>query len=137
MAKRYLLDTNICVFCLRGLFDIVNKIEYVGIDNCYLSEITIAELYYGAEHSTRPEKTMQQTEEFISLFNVIPSFPALHTFGKLKASLARCGEIIENFDLMIGACAVTNNFILVTDNLKHLSRIPHIKIENWKTSYPL
>ncbi len=131
MATKYLLDTNICVFCLRNQYDITRKIEKVGIENCYLSEITVAELYYGAEYSSRREKTMKQTEEFISLFNVVPMSTSLHSFGKLKNTLATQGLIIENFDLMIGSCAIANNMVLVTDNIKHLARIPNIRIENW------
>lgn len=130
--KKYLLDTNICVFCLRGQYSITQKIENVGIDNCYLSEITVAELYYGAEHSKFPNKTMEQTEEFVSLFNIIPSSSSLHAFGRLKSELSKQGIPIENFDLMIGACAIANQMVLVTDNVKHLGRIPNIKIENWK-----
>ncbi|MRY25940.1 hypothetical protein GKD20_20440 [Parabacteroides distasonis] len=37
----------------------------------------------------------------------------------------------EQFDLLIGASAVANDLILVTENVKHLERIPHLKIENW------
>ena len=33
--------------------------------------------------------------------------------------------------LIIGASAVANDLILVTENVKHLERIPHLKIENW------
>ena len=50
MKRKYLLDTNICVFCMRGKFEMNRKIALAGIDNCYLSEITVAELYYGAEN---------------------------------------------------------------------------------------
>ena len=67
MVKKYLLDTNICVFCMRGKFEMNRKIRLVGINNCYLSEITVAELYFGAENSDNPKKTMRETEDFISL----------------------------------------------------------------------
>ena len=40
---KYLLDTNICVFCLRGKFDVDAAIDKVGWDNCYISEITVLE----------------------------------------------------------------------------------------------
>ena len=64
---------------MRGMFEMNRKIALVGIRNCYLSEITVAELYYGAENSDNPQKTMRQTEEFISLFHVIPFGKSLHT----------------------------------------------------------
>ena len=46
---RYLLDTNICVYFLRGNKRIADHIKNVGWENCYVSEITVAELLYGAE----------------------------------------------------------------------------------------
>ena len=49
--KGYLLDTNICVYFLNGKFDLEHKIEEVGIANCFISEVTIAELKYGVEKS--------------------------------------------------------------------------------------
>jgi len=52
-------------------------------------------------------------------------------FGKNKAILRREGLLIDNFDLLIGSTAVAHNCVLVTDNVKHLSRIPDIEIENW------
>ncbi len=112
------------------------KIALAGIDNCYLSEITVAELYYGAENSNNPVKTMRETEEFISLFNVVPFSKSLHTFGREKAYLTYVGRKIENFDMAIGAIAKKHNMVMVTDNVDHLGRIRGIEIENWKTDEP-
>lgn len=134
--KKYLLDTNICIFCMCGMFEMNRKIATAGINNCYLSEITVAELYYGAENSKNPKKTMRQAEEFIGLFNVIPLSDSLHTFGKEKAYLTSIGRKIENFDMSIGATALQHKMVMVTDNINHLGRIRGIEIENWKTSEP-
>jgi hypothetical protein len=48
-----------------------------------------------------------------------------------KARLTKTGNLIDDFDLLIGCSAVANNLIMVTDNVKHLSRIKNIVIENW------
>ena len=136
MDKRYLLDTNICVFCLRGKFEMNRKIAFAGISNCYLSEITVAELYYGAENSTNPQKTMRETEEFISLFKVIPIGQCLYEFGREKAFLTSIGRKIENFDMAIGATALQQKMVLVTDNISHMERIRGLKIENWRMNDP-
>ena len=128
--KKYLLDTNICVFCMRGMFEMNRKIALAGISNCYLSEITVAELYYGAENSDNPKKTMQQTEDFISLFRVIPFSQSLHTFGREMAYLKSIGRKIENFDMAIGSIALQHQMVMVTDNIDHLGRIRGIEIEN-------
>ena len=136
MEKNYLLDTNICIFCMRGKFEMNRKIALAGISRCYLSEITVAELYYGAEHSDHPEKTMRETEEFVSLFRVVPFGHSLHTFGQEKAYLTSVGRKIENFDMAIGAIALQHKMVMVTDNVDHLGRIRGIEIENWKTDEP-
>ena len=48
--QRYLLDTNICAFWLRDKFGIKYRVNEVGMENCYISEITVAELIYGREY---------------------------------------------------------------------------------------
>lgn len=40
-------------------------------------------------------------------------------------------ETRNHFDLLIGSTAVANNLVVVTENVKHLGRIPNIEIENW------
>ncbi len=121
---------------MRGMFEMNRKIALAGISNCYLSEITVAELYYGAENSDNPKKTMQQTEDFISLFRVIPFSQSLHTFGREMAYLKSIGRKIENFDMAIGSIALQHQMVMVTDNIDHLGRIRGIEIENWKTEEP-
>ena len=61
---KYLLDTNICVYFLNGKFDLADKLDKIGFDNCVISEITIAELKYGIEKSTLKEKNRKVVELF-------------------------------------------------------------------------
>jgi tRNA(fMet)-specific endonuclease VapC len=51
--KKYLLDTNICIYYIKGKFDLDKKFELVDPENCFISEITLAELKYGVENSER------------------------------------------------------------------------------------
>lgn len=53
--KKFLLDTNICIYFIKGQFDVHRKIKAVGVENCLLSEVTIAELKYGVENSVQKE----------------------------------------------------------------------------------
>ena len=121
---------------MRGMYEMNRKITLAGISNCYLSEITVAELYYGAENSDNPKKAMKQTEEFISLFRIIPFSKSLHTYGREMAYLKSIGRKIENFDMAIGSIALQHKMVMVTDNIDHLGRIRGIEIENWKTGDP-
>ena len=62
---KYLLDSNICIHFLRGKYNIIDKLNEVGIDNCAISEITLAELVFGAEKSDNPNKNHKLIEKFI------------------------------------------------------------------------
>lgn len=52
-------------------------------------------------------------------------------YGKEKARLKKSGQLISDFDLLIGCTAVANDLIMVTENESELNRIKGIKIENW------
>ncbi len=129
--KRYLLDTDICIYFLKGKYHIKSKIEEAGLSNCFISEITIAELAYGAYNSEQFEKHIQEVLKMQALFEVIPINEILISFGEEKARLKKAGNLIPDFDLLIGLTAFQHNMILVTNNEKHLSRIDKIEIENW------
>jgi len=51
---RYLLDTDTCISYMRGAAGVRDKLEEVGFDQCVISVITLAELKFGAENSSRP-----------------------------------------------------------------------------------
>ena len=129
--KKYLLDTNICIFYFKGKYGVQKRLQQIGCENCAISEITLAELVYGAECSADIEKNMIIINNFIRCIQVLPILNAIETFAKEKACLRKTGNMIDDFDLLIGATAITNNMILVTENEKHLSRLSGIQIENW------
>ncbi len=128
----YLLDTDICIFFLKGKFKIKDKIKSVGINNCCISEITIAELKYGAEKSSDYEKHSGEVDKMEDLFTVIPIYNSLDKFAQEKVRLQKTGKLIPDFDLLIGVTSLTNDLKMVTNNVNHLGRIEGIKIENWK-----
>jgi tRNA(fMet)-specific endonuclease VapC len=72
--KKYLLDTNICVYFLKGLYNLDQKIEKAETENCFVSEITIAELKFGVENSENKEKNQKTVDDFVSKFTIIPIF---------------------------------------------------------------
>jgi len=129
--SQYLIDTDICINFLKGKFRIKDKVKEVGIENCYISEITIAELTFGAYKSTNFEKHILEVKKMEILFEIIPIYGSINKYGEERVKLQKAGNLIPDFDLLIGTTAVTNNLIMVTNNEKHLSRISGIAIENW------
>jgi len=127
--KQYLLATNICIYLFKGLFDLIEKIETIGTENFFISEITIAELKFGAENSEFPEENAKKIIQIQQLFTVIPIFNSLDVYAKEKARLKKAGRILDDFDLLIGATAIANNLTLVTRNVSDFDRLHGI--ENW------
>lgn len=77
------------------------------------------------------EKNRKQLVKFQSLFDILPIFPSLDIYAKEKSRLRRKGQIVDDFDLLIGATAIFNDLTLVTRNVKHYKRLDKIKIEDW------
>lgn len=127
----YLLDSNICIHLLRRRAEVINKVIEVKWSNCCISEMTVVELFYGAESSANKEQNLKEVEEFVNSINVIPLSICIREFCRQKAKLRSEGKLIEDYDLFIGCTAVSNGCIMVSENSKHLSRIEGIALENW------
>ena len=131
MEKQYLLDTNICIYLFKNKYGIKEKLKEIGLSNYFISEITLAELIYGAECSADPKKHTKEIKDLLSIIQVLPIRPILNDFGHTKKELRLKGMMIDNFDLLIGATALSHKMIMVTENVKHLAHIKGLKIENW------
>lgn len=129
--SKYLLDTTVCIALIRHNQQVIDKIMDVGIQNCLISEITIAELYYGACKSGKASH-FNDVSLIQELFETVPLYPSLQTYGEIKTALELKGMRIDEFDLLIGATALSNSMTLVTHNTKHLGRIPGIIIQDWE-----
>jgi len=129
--NQYLLDTNICIYFLGGKFNLIDLIETIGISNCFISEITLAELKYGVENSIHKEKNQEILDQFSTKFTIIPIFNCLDVYAKEKARLKKQGRLLDDFDLLIGATAIKNGLILATRNVSDFNRLDGIEIIDW------
>ena len=129
---QYLLDTSICVFFLRGKMNLDDLIKQKGRENCFISEITVVELRYGAENSDNPAKSHKSVDAFIGGLSIIPIYGSIKRYAKEKVRLTKMGNPLhDEFDLLIGATAIENKLTLVTDNVKDFERLDGVEIENW------
>lgn len=129
--KQYLLDTSICVFLFRNKFGIKECLEKIGKSQCYISEITIAELTYGAYKSNRVNENLHLIDRFASEVQVVPFVEAIDFYAQEKNRLRALGTPVEDFDLLIAASARVRDLILVTDNVRHFQNISGLEVENW------
>lgn len=127
---QYLLDTDVCIEIIKQNSIILDKVEFVGAENCFITEITIAELFYGAAKSGKQEH-FNDVDYILQSFDIVPALPSLKLYGQNKTELEKSGKMIGEFDLLIGSCAVHNHYVMVTSNVKHFDHIPGIIIEDW------
>jgi tRNA(fMet)-specific endonuclease VapC len=128
---KYLLDSNICIHYFRGKFGVIDKLKQAGLGNCAISEITLAELVFGAENSENPQKNLDIIDQFTSQISILPILDSIPLYGKEKVRLRKNGAMISDFDLLIGCTSVEKNLVMVTENIREFKRITGIRIENW------
>ncbi len=131
---RYLLDTNICIYAIKGHPGVMSKMGEAGFAACAVSAVVLAELSYGIARSASPYKVrnLSALREFVGLFDVLPwSAEAAWHHGPLRQQLAAAGTPIGEFDLLIGAHALAQGLTLVTNNTREFERIDGLKLENW------
>ncbi|MBR6431951.1 MAG: type II toxin-antitoxin system VapC family toxin, partial [Muribaculaceae bacterium] len=91
--EHYLLDIDICIELFKHNDLVLDKIDHIGAENCYVTEITIAELFYGAAKSGRPEH-FNDVKCILQAFDLVPLFSSLRLYGENKALLESKGQMI-------------------------------------------
>ena len=126
-----LFDTDTCIGILRGYDSVISRRRIVD-DEIAISFMTVAELYYGAEKSSNPDKNFRLVEQFLLSVKIINTdMEILKKFGRLKAALERQGNTLSDSDLLIAATCLDRCTALVTGNTSHYSRINGLVLDNW------
>jgi len=129
--KKYLFDTDICIYYIQGKFSLKEKFRIVNKENRFISEITLAELKFGVQNSQSKKNNKATLDNFLTGIQILPIINSLDIYAEEKARLRKQGKTIDDFDLLIGTSAIANDMILVTNNEAHFQRITNITIENW------
>ena len=129
--KEYLLDTNICIFAMRDKHGINDRLESINPQQCYVTDVTVMELRFGAYKSEKKDENLRILNDFLSKVKVVPFADTIDAFCQEKVRLQSLGTPIEDYDLFIGCAAKVAGLTMVTDNVQHLGRIEGLVIENW------
>lgn len=127
----YLLDTSIIIALFRGDRNVAAKLNEIGKERCFITQIVVAELLFGVYRSEQVEENLRQTYDFIKDVKMLPFADSVETFAKERARLWNVGRPIEDFDLLIGCAAKAAELTMVTHNAKHFCHIEGIEIEDW------
>lgn len=131
---RYLLDTNIVSYFVRGVSASLVQRMQTGLEqqDLAMSAVTRAELRYGLALMDKADKRRRRIELVLKELPTLPwSLEAADAFGQIKADLKRGGTPVGDFDVQIAAHALTEKLILVTHNTRHFEGVAGLEIEDW------
>lgn len=126
----YLLDADWAIRALTGHPQTTATLEgLISTEGVAISWVTVGELYEGPFGSADPKRELASIRRFIRSFRILNlNDPIIERFAELRATLRRRGELIPDFDLLLGATALHYDLTVFTSNLRHLGRIPGIRL---------
>lgn len=140
MPKIYLLDTNVISEMTRPVQNqnVIARIFQTQKQSA-LCSVTWGEALYGVKRMPECKR-----KDFIMDFyidSVQKMYPfvdfdihAASIYSDIKMRLEKIGKPAQELDLQIATCAISNNLILVTRNVKdfqNIQEVSNLMIENW------
>jgi tRNA(fMet)-specific endonuclease VapC len=127
---KYLLDTDTASYFLRGNVKLRKRLSNTsgqwGISAITHSEL--AALLFRTKNATLEEILTEFLKDVETVaFGRADALEA----GRLKALLEKAGSPIGAADTLIAGHALSLDVTLVTNNTKHFSKVPELKVANW------
>jgi tRNA(fMet)-specific endonuclease VapC len=132
---KVLLDTNALSALMMGDPLILERLVILRRSDVLAPQPAIAEILYGIARlpASRRRRELEARFELVraelgvSLWDDRVS----ESFGSVKAALEASGQLIEDFDIAIAAHALSQGAVLLSDNLRHMQRVPGLQVETW------
>jgi predicted nucleic acid-binding protein len=125
----YLVDADWAIQALANRAPATETLRRLAPDGLAISWATVGEVYEGAFGFPDPEAHLAVFRRFLQPFRLIGlDDPLMTRFAELRALLRRRGQLLPDFDLLVGATALEHNLTVLTFNVRHLSRIPGLRI---------
>ena len=131
-ALIYLLDTNTCVYAIKREPEILRRLQDRSPEDFGVSTITLAELWFGAAKSSRPQATRESVDSFLKPFEILGfDARAAGEYAEIRLQLEKEGRPIGERDLLIAAIARSRRLRVVTHNSREFARVAGLKVEDW------
>ena len=127
---KFLIDTDIASYGIKGNQKVL-KLMHRHLMDWAISSITYHELTEGLlkAKSSAMENAFADFIEDVEVLEFSKS--GAFESGRISWLLQKQGEPIGNYDTLIAGQALSLNLTLVTNNDKHFSRVPELRIANW------
>lgn len=128
----FLIDTDIIIYSIKNNPTVQKRFKENTALPKAISVITYGELLYGAKKSERKEKNLAVIHRIAEIFPIIDiTRSIIESFSDVKTSLEEDGSVLPDLDLLIAATALSLNYTLVTNNIRHFERIKDLRLANW------
>ena len=129
----YALDTNIISYILNGNNALNNKINAVTKSGS--SVVMPLMVYYEARRGLSANNAVNKLRIFDKLCSRLKinnlTVADMNKAAEIYAKRKNTGTMIDDGDLLIAAQCITNNYTLITNNIKHFKDIDGLSVENW------
>ena len=133
---RFLLDTNICIYLMKGHpLQVVERFQTTPLGEVLMSVVTYAELRHGVERCLPDDRAAANDalQRFIERVPVLQfDEHAAKSYGVLAAAVHNRSR--DTMDRLIAAHAVSAGVTLVTNNEADFKDYPGLVVENWAVS---
>ncbi len=128
-----LLDTNVVIHYLKGDPAILARIA--SQSEMALPAVVVYELEYGTLRSKFPARRRQELEEGLRHIPHVPfDSAAALAAARIRVDLEKHGATIGPLDILIAGTAVSRGATLVTNNAAEFSRIPELRVIDWRAA---
>ncbi len=125
----FLLDADWAIDALKGRRGAASTLRRLAPEGILVSLITIGELYEGTLLLPDPDSQISEIRSFLAAFPALGLSESIaEQFARIRSRMRQRGEIIPDLDILLGATALEYDLIVLTRNLRHLQRIPGLRI---------
>jgi len=130
-----LLDTNVLIHYLKGDPAIVARIRNTSRGELAIPAIVVYELEYGTLRSKLSAARRRELEAGLEHIQHVPfDSAAAMAAARIRVELERQGSTIGPLDMLIAGTAVSRGAALVTNNAAEFSRVPGLRVLDWKSA---
>ena len=129
--KRYMLDTNIVGFLIRGHSPVLSRVTQAPLGALCISAVTRGEIMFGLNRRASNRLLRIAVTEFLGRVDSLPwDSEVADTYAIIRVELKRIGKGLGALDMMIGAHAFSLGAVLVTNDQAFRS-VPNLELEDW------
>ena len=129
------MDTNTWIEHFHQRNGVTQHIMELSTTQLFVSEVSLAELTFGALFSGDYERHIKEPEWLRRFITVLDISDVFDEYALIRCALKQQKKTLDkeigNFDILIGATALHYGLTVVTDNVKHFEQMPGVKVENW------